>query len=158
MNSSQHGLYQNLSQKKKKKKKSYAGLERIFNPSTHSGGRGKRISVKSRLVYRVSSRTVRATLESLPWETNKQTNKQTNKPNNKTTTLTQKSKFDCDKLNLKFCESRCVIGGKVLGTYGAHRSESMPSLKNTKANKNVKIKTFLHKQRHLSIYQNPSIL
>jgi hypothetical protein len=46
----------------------------------HSGGRGRRISeFEASLVYRVSSRTARATQRNPVSKSKKQTNKQTNK-------------------------------------------------------------------------------
>ena len=51
------------------------------SPSQHSGGRGRRISeFEVSLVYRVSSRTARATQRN---PVSKQTNKQTNKKKQK---------------------------------------------------------------------------
>jgi hypothetical protein len=49
------------------------------------GGRGRRISeFEASLVYKVSSRTAKATQRNPVSKTNKQTNKQTNKPKTKT--------------------------------------------------------------------------
>jgi hypothetical protein len=62
----------------KNAKLSWAVVVQDFNPSTWSGGRGRQISeFEASLVYRVSSRSARATQRN-PVSKNK-TNKQTNK-------------------------------------------------------------------------------
>jgi hypothetical protein len=80
-----------------------------FDPNTRGGGRGRQISeFEANLVYKVNSRTARATQRNPVSKTNKQTNK--NQNNNK---ITKRKRNENEKINYRtgryICKTTTLI-------------------------------------------------